>query len=181
MKPIELKCYFLEDEIADELNDMGVTASLELHRFTKALFLNIDCIEPFQEDYTIVSSGRNNYIADIHYDALSKILTEQWNKENSTAVVLKQKTLSKKLVFDKNASAMKQVLFGLEYIGKVSKIGEIENAIRDFDKGLNTPLDKLKRADKVEIYNPTGSNHTVYYGLKEWFVNKELKENYKTI
>jgi len=86
MKPIELKCFFLEDEIADELNEIGVSSSIEIHKFTKALFLNIDSIEPFQEDYTIVNSGKNSWVADIHYNALSKILMEQWNKENYKAI-----------------------------------------------------------------------------------------------
>ena len=86
MNPIELKCYFLEDEIADQLNDMGVKDSLALHDFTKALFLTIECIEPYNESLTIVSSGKNNYIADIPYEELKGLLIEQWKKENYKAV-----------------------------------------------------------------------------------------------
>ncbi|MDB5110913.1 MAG: hypothetical protein JWR67_2027 [Mucilaginibacter sp.] len=88
-----------------------------------------------------------------------------------------------KLVFDKNASAMEQVLFALKYFGVIAKINEIEKTIKEFDpsfnKGLNTPLDKLKKAGMVMTYNPNGSNHSVYYGLKEWF-NKDgsIKEEY---
>lgn len=82
MKPIELKCYFLEDDISDELNDMGVEDSIGLHQFTKALFLNIDSIEPYKESYTIVNSGKNSWIADVPYEELKDYLIEQWNKEN---------------------------------------------------------------------------------------------------
>lgn len=122
---------------------------------------------------------------NLHPDA-KKHYTTISNLKDIVAQSIKQENVEvHKLVFDKNASAMEQVLFGLKYIGKASKIGEIESAIRefdrDFDKGLNTPIDKLKRADKVDIYNPTGSNHTVYYALTEWFDGEELKESYKPI
>ena len=88
-----------------------------------------------------------------------------------------------KLVFDKNASATEQVVFALKYLGFASKIQEIEKAIKQFDegfnKGLNTPIDKLKRADIIRTYNPNGSNHSVYYALKDWFnEDGKIKEEY---
>lgn len=96
----------------------------------------------------------------------------------------KEEKLVIKLVFDKNAAATEQVKFALVYLNKASKITEIEKAIKEFDpefnKGLNTPIDKLKKSESIDIYNPNNSNHSVFYGLKEWF-NQDgtLKEEYK--
>jgi len=130
-------------------------------------------------------SELENKLFSLHPDAKKiygvindlKYLTPQ-EKINSTPKI---KTI--KFVFDKNASAMEQVEFALKYFGFAAKIHEIERTIKDFDptfnKGLNTPLDKLKKAGTVITYNPNGSNHSVYYGLKEWF-NEDgtIKEDY---
>jgi len=102
------------------------------------------------------------------------------------------KTEYVKLVFDRQATAMEQILFALKYLGKVSKSGEILSAIKEFDpsfdKGLSTPYIKLKDAGLIDTFNPTitsenteGSNHQVYYGLKEWFIDKNKPlDNYIT-
>lgn len=88
-----------------------------------------------------------------------------------------------KLVFDKNWPATEQVEFALKYANKISKITEIEKIIKEFDdkfnKGLNTPIDKLKRLGTVITYNPNNSNHSVFYGLKDWFEDDgTLKDDY---
>ena len=100
------------------------------------------------------------------------------------------KTKIIKLVFDRNSAATEQVLFALKYLGKVSKAAEIAATIKEFDptfdKGLSTPFNKLKEAESIAIFNPTitalnpeGSNHQVYYGLKDWFLAKnKVKEEY---
>ena len=96
-----------------------------------------------------------------------------------------------KLVFKKDDPATDQVLFALKYLNRGAKSYEILDAIKEFDpsfdKGLSTPLYKLKDdMKKIETYNPTktadnpeGSKHSVYYGLVEWFESKNrLKEEY---
>lgn len=115
-------------------------------------------------------------------------------EEKNTALVsyanVKTKPNYLKLVFDKNAPATEQVIFALKYLNKVSKASTITSAIREFDpafdKMLSTPFWKLKEAGLVSIFNPTisennptGSNHQVYYGLKEWFKGENnVKEDY---
>jgi len=97
-----------------------------------------------------------------------------------------------RLVFDKNSPATEQVLFALRYLNRIAKASEISAAIREFDpsfdKGLSTPFYKLKDTGVISIYNPTitpenpdGSNHQVYYGLKDWFDGEnKVKEDYLT-
>jgi hypothetical protein len=95
-----------------------------------------------------------------------------------------------KFVFDKNDGVKEQILFALKYSGRVSKSPEIVNTIREFDpsfdKGMSTPLRILREEGIIDVYNPTitidnttGSNHHVYYGLKEWFNGEnDVKEDY---
>ncbi|MEN0055727.1 MAG: hypothetical protein AAGC65_18760 [Mucilaginibacter sp.] len=93
-----------------------------------------------------------------------------------------------KMVFDRNWPATEQVLFALKYLNRISKASEIISTIKEFDssfdKGLSTPFYKLKEAGVINTFNPTiteenqvGSNHQVYYGLKEWFVGENKVKN----
>jgi len=90
---------------------------------------------------------------------------------------------SGKLVYDKNAPVSKKIIFALRYIDRFSKVGDIENTIKefepDFDKGFSTPLRILKDDKVIEAVTPTGSKRDVYYGLKEWYeADGSIKEKY---
>ncbi|MDB5117794.1 MAG: hypothetical protein JWQ79_3286 [Mucilaginibacter sp.] len=89
------------------------------------------------------------------------------------------------LIFNKDAAATYLVTFAIVYNNKLVKVKDIENTIKKFhptfDKVLSTPLYKLKEGDIIDTYNPTGSNHKVYYGMKEWFTGENaVKEEYLT-
>ncbi|MDR3695638.1 hypothetical protein [Mucilaginibacter sp.] len=89
------------------------------------------------------------------------------------------------LIFDKDAPVTDLVLFTLHYSNVVLKVKDIESVIRKFypafDKGLSTPIFKLKDSDVIDTYNPTTSNRSVYYGLKSWFKEPgKVKEEYLT-
>ena len=89
------------------------------------------------------------------------------------------------LVFDKETTVTDLVKFALLYLNKLSKVKDIENVIRKFypafDKGLSTPIYKLKESGTIDTYNPTGSNHKAYYGMKEWFIGEnKVKDVYLT-
>jgi len=89
------------------------------------------------------------------------------------------------LIFDKNAPVTDFVLFSLYYSNHVLKAKDIETVIRkfypSFDKGLSTPIFKLKDNDVIDSYNPTTSLRNVYYGLKSWFKEPgKVKEEYLT-
>lgn len=89
---------------------------------------------------------------------------------------------SPKLVFDKNDPVSKKIVFALKYINKVAKVGEIEKVIKEyeptFNKGFSTALRVLKEDLAIDIYNPTGSNRDVYYGLSGWFDGKNVKSEF---
>jgi hypothetical protein len=59
---------------------------------------------------------------------------------------------------------MEQVYFAIRYLNRPCKASDIISAIREFDasfdKGLSTPLYKLKESDVISIYNPTISKTT---------------------
>jgi len=87
------------------------------------------------------------------------------------------------LVFDKDASVTDLIQFSITYSDKLVKAKEIEQIIKSFypgfSKGLSSAFYKLKEQDIIDTFNPTisesnpeGSNHSVYYGLKKWFIGK---------
>jgi len=127
-----------------------------------------------------------------YYNLIEGLKAVEKAKSTTTYTITSSKPNYIKLVFDRGWPATEQVLFALRYLNVVAKASTIIGAIKEFDSGfdkqLSTPFYKLKEDGLIKIFNPTisndnptGSNHQVYYGLKEWFTgDNAVKQDYLT-
>lgn len=117
-------------------------------------------------------------------EAIGNTTPEQIERNKLDAII--------KLIFNEDSPVTDLVLFAIQYAGVLCKVSEIEAIIRkfspSFNRGFSSAIYKLKSAGWIDTYNPSatetnpdGSNHYVYYGMKDWFIGKnQVKKEYLT-